>query len=79
MGGQTIRLSLAIPADALAQYYRGHARRIIAVADDGRRVQLPAASVRRFVTREGIHGRFELRVDAAGKLLDIRRLPETSR
>lgn len=74
VGGQTITLTLTISADELAHYYRGDARQIMAVADDGRRVQFPASAVRRFVTREGIHGRFALRIDANGKLLDVQRL-----
>ncbi len=76
---QTITLSLAISADQLAHYYRGRARQISAVADDGRRVQFPASAVQGFVTRDGIHGRFALRIDACGKLMDIQRLAAPAR
>jgi hypothetical protein len=73
MDRHRIRLSLDIPADELARYYQG-ARRVVATAEDGRRVQFPASALQRFVTRAGVSGRFELHIDERGKLLEIRRL-----
>ena len=74
MTGEDIRVRLALPAIELQRYYRGSATSVVAFADDGRRVQLPLASLRPFVDHTGLFGEFILTVDASHKLLDIRRL-----
>lgn len=61
-------------ADAFLSYYKGRASSVIVLAEDGRRIQLPAASLRPFLLSDGINGEFELSLDATNKLLDIRRL-----
>ena len=69
-----ISFSISLSAERYLQYYRGHARAVIVRSEDGRRIQLPAASLRPFVTAEGIVGRFELTLDENNKLIDIRRV-----
>ena len=69
-----IYFSLSLPAERYLLYYRGNVRAVIVESDDGRRIQLPAASLRPFVTAGGIEGRFELTLDENNKLLDIRRV-----
>lgn len=69
-----IRFRLAISADDYLAYYRGSARDVVVIAEDGRRVKFPAGALQPFVTRTGIHGRFELRFDTRHKLLGLHRL-----
>lgn len=54
---------LRITADQYLDYYRGAARDAVARCDDGRTIQFPAALLQRFVTHDGIHGRFALTCD----------------
>ncbi|HXK56134.1 MAG: DUF2835 domain-containing protein [Gammaproteobacteria bacterium] len=70
----SIKFRVALSADAFLRYYRGSARAVIVRAEDGRRIQLPAANLRPFLLSDGIYGEFELTLDDNNKLLDIRRL-----
>ena len=69
-----LRFSLRIHADDYLAYYRGSARNVIVTAENGLRIQFPAAVLQRFVTRDGIAGRFAIRFDAKNRFVDIRRL-----
>ena len=64
---------LSIAADVYLHMYSGAAQNVVARDSEGRRVQFPAASLRPFVTREGVKGVFIIRVDENNRLLDIRR------
>jgi hypothetical protein len=64
---------LRIEADAYEQMYRGDAQHVVALDVEGRKIQFPAASLRPFVTREGIEGVFVIQVDEANRLIDIQR------
>lgn len=66
-----LRFRLSISADDYLRYYQGSARAVIARSHDGRRVQFPAGSLRRFVTREGVQGEFALRFDGHNKLIEL--------
>ncbi|MCP3867477.1 MAG: DUF2835 domain-containing protein [Gammaproteobacteria bacterium] len=72
--GIRIRFRVALPADRYLSYYQGFASNVIVRSEDGRRIQLPAARLRPFLTKEGIFGRFELILSDLNKLVDIRRL-----
>ncbi len=65
---------LAISADQWLAYYRGHVRHVHTRATDGRGVRFPARLLHRFVTADGIHGRFRLRYDANGHSQSLERL-----
>ena len=71
---QHIRFRLAISADDYLAYYKGVTRDVFVRAEDGRRVKFPASALQTHITRDGIHGRFELRFDANNKLLGLQRL-----
>lgn len=73
---QHIRFRLDISADDYLAYYRGTARDVVVIAEDGRRVKFPAGALQPFILHDGIHGRFELRFDANHKLLGLQRLPD---
>jgi hypothetical protein len=64
---------LKINADAYQKMYRGDAQHVVALDIEGRTIQFPAASLRPFVTREGIEGVFVIKVDEANRLIDIQR------
>ncbi len=69
-----IRFFLDISSDEYLRYYQGSAHSVVAVSEDGRRVRFPASNLRPFVTREGVHGRFELLLDSDNRLLELRRV-----
>lgn len=71
---QTLRFRLDISADDYLAYYQGAARDVVVRAEDGRRVKFPAGALQTHITRDGIHGRFELRFDANHKLIGLLRL-----
>ena len=64
---------LKIEAAAYQKMYRGDAQNVVALDIEGRTIQFPAASLRPFVTREGIEGVFVIQVDEANRLIDIQR------
>lgn len=70
---QSYTVILDISAEAYQRMYRGDARNVVAMDSQGRRVQFPALSLRKFVTTEGIRGKFVIRVDADNRLVDIQR------
>lgn len=54
---------LRISAEAYLDYYRGIVNTVIVRCSDGRTVEFPAALLRRFVSPEGVQGRFRLTCD----------------
>jgi glucose-6-phosphate isomerase len=68
-----VRFSLVISAEEMLRYYRGSAKDVIVTTDAGLRVQFPAQHLQRFVTPEGVRGRFALRFDGS-RIVDLRRL-----
>jgi hypothetical protein len=71
---QHIRFRLDISAEDYLAYYQGAVRDVLVRAEDGRRVKFPAGALQPHITRDGIHGRFELRFDANHKLIGLQRL-----
>lgn len=68
------RFALNISGDRYLSYYEGAARVVVARSFDGRRIQFPANVLRRFVTRDGIQGVFEMEFDEDNKFVSIRRV-----
>ena len=71
---QKLRFYLDISQDEYLRNYRGSAHSVLVQAEDGRTVRFPAVNLRKFVTTEGIRGRFEMTLDDNNSLIDIRRL-----
>lgn len=71
----SFRFRVNLSAEAYLHYYQGSARAVIVMAEDGRRIQLPAGRLRPFLLKDGIHGRFEITLDENNKLTEIQRLP----
>ena len=68
-----IKFYLKISQSDYLRYYRGAASNVVAHAYDGRRIQFPAASLRPFVSHDGIEGEFVLVMDENNKLVELRR------
>lgn len=67
---------LRITAGQYLDYYRGAARHVIAHSTAGQTVQFPASLLQRFVTREGVHGRFVLLCDENNKCIELQRIDD---
>ena len=67
-------VDLDIRPEELARYYGGRAGVVLAVAATGERVQFPAASLRPFVTHDGVQGACRLEVDGQRRLKRVVRL-----
>ena len=71
---QDVVFSLSITPEAYLQYYRGTAKAVIVQAEDGRRVQFPAESLKPYIQADGIHGRFRLVFDKNHKFQKLEKL-----
>lgn len=65
---------IALSADRWLPFYRGELRALLVRSLDGRSVQLPAASLQRFVDMDGLNGIFVVDFTDGGKLVRIERL-----
>ena len=61
------------PAQYL-NYYRGRLSKVVARSKTGENVQFPASLLQKFVTPEGIQGRFVLTVDDNNKCIGLERI-----
>jgi len=68
------RFTLNITAEQYLNVYKGTAKNISVVAEDGRRIDFPAQRAQRFLSRDGIQGRFEMQINAEHKLIALRRI-----
>ncbi|MBA3849439.1 MAG: DUF2835 domain-containing protein [Opitutus sp.] len=65
---------LSIPPEKYVEYYRGTVRHVVARALSGQNVQFPASLLQKFVSPEGVAGRFALTVDAHNKVVSLERV-----
>ena len=65
--------TMALSAQKTRAIYAGRARFILVETDRGLKLQLPAANFLEYVTDDGIHGRFDVKIDANNKILALRR------
>ncbi len=70
----THRLMLCIPAEKYTALYAGRVKNVSAVSETGLRVVFPGNILHRFVTHDGVYGRFELCIDTNNRLQSIERL-----
>lgn len=73
---QLIRFQLSLSYDQFLAVYQGTAKTVTTIAEDGRRIVFPASNIQRYLTRNGIHGRFEMQLTAQHKFVDIRRISD---
>lgn len=65
---------LHITPDQYLAYYNGAAKTIAVKTEDGLSLKFPANALQKFITREGIHGRFKISFDQNNKLTGVSRL-----
>ncbi len=71
---KSMRFSLNISAEQYERYYQGSARSVIVTTEDGRTLKFPANALQKFVTHDGIRGRFEIIYDDRNKLSSVQRV-----
>lgn len=54
-------------------YYRGKVRHVVVRGATGQKIQFPASLVQRFVSAEGIQGKFTLTCDDQNKCVSLER------
>lgn len=65
---------MALSAQKTETIYEGRARYIVVESDQGDRLQLPAVNFYRYVTAQGIRGRFSVDIDANNKIIALRKI-----
>ena len=65
---------LHITTDQYLAYYNGAARTIAVRTENGLSLKFPANAMQKFITREGIHGRFKISFDQHNKLIGVTRI-----
>ncbi len=68
-------VTLNISPEKIAAYYRGEAPRVVARASNGQTVQFPTSVLHRFISMDGIQGRFRLVFDDHNKFVRIEAAP----
>lgn len=68
-----VRFTLNISAEAYLSYYKGQARQVV-VRQNGKTIAFPANRLSAFVTKNGIHGNFELSYNSDNKFVSINRI-----
>ena len=74
---KVLTFRLKVNREEAMRYYRGEASVVVvARTDSGQSLQFPALHVRRFITQQGIHGRFRIHFDNEYKLLSLERIAD---
>jgi NAD+--asparagine ADP-ribosyltransferase len=71
---QLFRFSLKLTADQYLRVYQGTAKRVSVIANDGQRIEFPAQNIKKFLTHDGISGRFEMELTSENKFVAIRKI-----
>ncbi len=66
--------SVKLNSDQVLQYYKGKKNSVRVRTESGQTMSIPYDIMLKFVTREGIYGRFEISYSDDGRLLDLIRL-----
>lgn len=72
--GNSVVIALHIDAQEYLKRYRLANTVVSLVSEDGRSVRFPASILQRFVTHDGVQGRFRIAFDGQGKFQHIERL-----
>ncbi len=71
---RTYEFDMDLSAAKTRSIYEGQACYILVESDQGLKLQLPAANFRDYVTADGIQGRFNVKIDASNKIIELRKL-----
>ncbi len=66
--------NMALSPQEIRPIYEGKTRYFLVKSDGGLKLQVPAVNFRRFITTDGIHGRFSVTIDASNKLQELVKL-----
>ena len=66
--------SVKLNSDQVLQFYKGKKHSVRVRTESGQTMSIPYDIMLKFVTREGIYGRFEISYSDDGRLLDLVRL-----
>ena len=70
----TFEFSISISPESWSEFYRRPNSRIVATDSNGQRIQLGAKHFQKFVSREGIRGRFRLTLNSNNDLVSLDRV-----
>ena len=65
---------MALSALKTRSIYEGHVGYILVESDQGLKLRLPEANFREYVTADEIQGRFNVKIDAKNKIIELRKL-----
>lgn len=65
---------LNISAQEYLRVYKGTARQVVVRGTDGLSLSFPAEHLRRFVSHDGVQGRFVLNYDGNNKFISLQKL-----
>jgi len=71
---QSFLFSLRLTAEQYLRVYQGTAKRISVIANDGRRIEFPAQNIQKYLTHDGISGKFEMELTSENKFIGIKKL-----
>ncbi|NCF35137.1 MAG: DUF2835 family protein [Gammaproteobacteria bacterium] len=71
---RNFKFTMGLTAEKTRAIYAGQARFILVETDQGLKLQLPAATFLEYVNADGIHVRFDVKIDANNKILALRRI-----
>ncbi len=66
--------SIQVSREHLLAYYGGQAQRVQVTAENHKRLDLPARILRKYVTHQGLSGRFKITLDDDNRLLSLERV-----
>ncbi|WP_252177122.1 DUF2835 family protein [Endozoicomonas sp. 4G] len=66
--------SVSLNSQQVLQYYQGKKNRVQVNTREGFSMSIPYDILLKFVTREGVHGTFEISYGSDGKLGELRKL-----
>ena len=69
-----MRFTILITAEQYQSYYQGTAKFVRVQTEDGRSLKFPAAELQKFVTHDGIEGRFEIIFNDLHKLVSLNKI-----
>ena len=66
--------SISLNSQQVLEFYKGLKHRVQVRTESGQSMSIPYDTLLKYVTREGIHGRFEITYSNDGQLGDLIRL-----
>jgi len=66
--------SIDISAEKYIAYYQGSAKFVQVITEEGLSLKFPASELQKFITHDGIQGRFEIVFNKQHKLVSMNRI-----